>query len=292
MKATVDFIVQEVATRELASNKSTNVTTDGASNTKYPSVKAIKDYVDVLAPAKTYGYVAATLTSPPSINPYTYTLLTATGEGLSITLDEISASPVGTTFFIKNTSAFFISLTTVAFTINNSFGITIKPNALYKIEKVGTSDIVSYELVNDINGVFPTFTQMRAEIVNSIASQYIFNPAFLDLANTPVVLFNNPYPTKIAIPNTIVIKYKHNGIATPTAFNWIVKVGTRTVATQNSFVTSKTSNMIQVITSINMDSLDMSDETLKGANITLSTSTNPLTTNGQLLVSAAYTYFD
>ena len=28
-------------------NKSTNVTTDGASNIKYPSVKAVKDYVDV-----------------------------------------------------------------------------------------------------------------------------------------------------------------------------------------------------------------------------------------------------
>jgi hypothetical protein len=27
-------------------NKSTNVTTDGTSNTKYPSVKSVKDYVD------------------------------------------------------------------------------------------------------------------------------------------------------------------------------------------------------------------------------------------------------
>ena len=34
------------ATKEDLSNKSTNVSNDGASNTKYPSVKAVKDYVD------------------------------------------------------------------------------------------------------------------------------------------------------------------------------------------------------------------------------------------------------
>lgn len=35
-------------TAENTANKSTNVTTDGASDTKYPSVKAVKDYVDPL----------------------------------------------------------------------------------------------------------------------------------------------------------------------------------------------------------------------------------------------------
>ncbi|WP_185963160.1 hypothetical protein, partial [Flavobacterium gawalongense] len=34
------------ATKEALANKSTNVTTDGASDTKYPSVKSVKDYVD------------------------------------------------------------------------------------------------------------------------------------------------------------------------------------------------------------------------------------------------------
>jgi hypothetical protein len=34
------------ATKEDLSNKSTNVSNDGASNTKYPSVKAVKDYLD------------------------------------------------------------------------------------------------------------------------------------------------------------------------------------------------------------------------------------------------------
>lgn len=40
-------------TPENTANKSTNVTTDGASNTKYPSVKAIKDYTDAKAIAAT-----------------------------------------------------------------------------------------------------------------------------------------------------------------------------------------------------------------------------------------------
>src|SRR6185312_10462483 len=35
------------ATKEDVANKSTDVTTDGSSDTKYPSVKAVKDYIDV-----------------------------------------------------------------------------------------------------------------------------------------------------------------------------------------------------------------------------------------------------
>ena len=38
--------VPALANKENASNKSTSVQTDGSSNTKYPSVKAVKDYVD------------------------------------------------------------------------------------------------------------------------------------------------------------------------------------------------------------------------------------------------------
>ena len=34
------------ATKEDVANKSTDVTTDGTSDTKYPSVKSVKDYVD------------------------------------------------------------------------------------------------------------------------------------------------------------------------------------------------------------------------------------------------------
>ena len=36
----------ERITKEDVANKSTDVTTDGSSDTKYPSVKSVKDYVD------------------------------------------------------------------------------------------------------------------------------------------------------------------------------------------------------------------------------------------------------
>jgi hypothetical protein len=46
MKDTIDYTTEQIAASELLANKSTNVATDGLSNTKYPSVKAVKDYAD------------------------------------------------------------------------------------------------------------------------------------------------------------------------------------------------------------------------------------------------------
>jgi len=55
LDASIDYTVQEISTvnsnKENSSNKSTNITTDGASDTKYPSVKAVKTYVDANIPA-------------------------------------------------------------------------------------------------------------------------------------------------------------------------------------------------------------------------------------------------
>lgn len=48
MKDTIDYTTEQIALAEVLSNKSTNVATDGASNTKYPSVKSVKDYADGL----------------------------------------------------------------------------------------------------------------------------------------------------------------------------------------------------------------------------------------------------
>ena len=56
---------------ESVSNKSINVTTDGASDTKYPSVKAVKTYVDAnsgVAPYKVYtALISQTSTNAPSV---------------------------------------------------------------------------------------------------------------------------------------------------------------------------------------------------------------------------------
>lgn len=46
LKSVVDYTDQQDALKENISNKSINVVTDGASDLKYPSVKAVKDYVD------------------------------------------------------------------------------------------------------------------------------------------------------------------------------------------------------------------------------------------------------
>lgn len=49
MKDTIDYTTEQIALAEVLTNKSTNVTTDAASDTKYPSVKAVKTYVDANA---------------------------------------------------------------------------------------------------------------------------------------------------------------------------------------------------------------------------------------------------
>jgi len=54
IKDTIDYTTEQIALAEVLTNKSTNVTTDGASDTKYPSVKAVKTYVDANAGGLTF----------------------------------------------------------------------------------------------------------------------------------------------------------------------------------------------------------------------------------------------
>lgn len=53
--------------KEASSNKSTNVTTDGASDTKYPSAKAVKTYADAKSAAVVAALVAGLPTSDPAV---------------------------------------------------------------------------------------------------------------------------------------------------------------------------------------------------------------------------------
>jgi hypothetical protein len=62
VKAVKTYVDTNITAAELLINKSINVTTDGASDTKYPSVKAVKTYVDANAggfTAKTSGNIDA-----------------------------------------------------------------------------------------------------------------------------------------------------------------------------------------------------------------------------------------
>lgn len=89
MKDTIDYTTEQVGASELLVNKSTNVATDGASDAKYPSVKAVKTYVDTNSYSK--GYLELTFwlsisSSVPTVeeivndfigNTFTYTISTA-----------------------------------------------------------------------------------------------------------------------------------------------------------------------------------------------------------------------
>lgn len=70
VKAVKTYVDANISAAELLINKSINVTTDGASDVKYPSVKAVKTYVDANAGvvAKTSG--AITLSATPTVLPY------------------------------------------------------------------------------------------------------------------------------------------------------------------------------------------------------------------------------
>ena len=48
LKDSIDYTTEQSALAEKLTNKSTDVASDGSSNTKYPSVKAVKDYADGL----------------------------------------------------------------------------------------------------------------------------------------------------------------------------------------------------------------------------------------------------
>jgi len=71
MKDTIDYTTEQIALAEVLTNKSTNVTTDGASDTKYPSVKAVKTYVDANAGVQVAKSVKRTLTHSELLNIFT-----------------------------------------------------------------------------------------------------------------------------------------------------------------------------------------------------------------------------
>lgn len=67
MKDTIDYTTEQIALAEVLTNKSTNVTTDGASDTKYPSVKAVKTYVDNIFTPIYKIFIEQSSTSNPTV---------------------------------------------------------------------------------------------------------------------------------------------------------------------------------------------------------------------------------
>jgi len=85
MKDTIDYTTEQIALAEVLTNKSTNVTTDGASDTKYPSVKAVKDYVDANSGGGTFLVYSALISQSGTSNPTLKELENTTGVTFSCT---------------------------------------------------------------------------------------------------------------------------------------------------------------------------------------------------------------
>ncbi|SFZ93256.1 hypothetical protein SAMN05428642_10323 [Flaviramulus basaltis] len=115
--------------KENLTNKSTNVTTDAASDTKYPSVKSVKSYVDASADAKVAdAIVDAVTTVAPSQNAvfdalglkanlasptFTGTPILPTGTtGITQTAGNNTTAVATTAFVTTATSGKFVDLTT------------------------------------------------------------------------------------------------------------------------------------------------------------------------------------
>jgi len=111
--------VPALANKENSSNKSTSVQTDGSSNTKYPSVKAVKTYVD----QATMG-----------------TALQATVDGkadkASPTFTGTPVLPTGTTGITQSTSDNSTKLATTAFVQAATVGIALQATVDAKADKL------------------------------------------------------------------------------------------------------------------------------------------------------------
>ena len=124
LKNTYDNYVNSIAACEVWSNKSTNVTTDGASDSKYPSVKAVKTYVDANAGVvlKTKGTISGGTSSPYPQSTFDITLANTVAINSRINLKNATPS-IGTVYRVINVGAFTIYVrasdaTTQVFAIN------------------------------------------------------------------------------------------------------------------------------------------------------------------------------
>ncbi|MDH4403273.1 MAG: hypothetical protein QE264_03395 [Flavobacterium sp.] len=127
------------ATKENSSNKSTNVSSDGTSNTKYPTVKAVKDYVDFANLNDQIG-IAYTLQSSDSGKVLTMNNASA------ITLTVPSGLPVGfnCTIVQKGAGAVtFVSATGVTTANRLSRTMTAGQNAVATIVSISSNYFIT-----------------------------------------------------------------------------------------------------------------------------------------------------
>jgi hypothetical protein len=97
----------DISGKEDTVNKSTNVATDGTSDTKYPTVKAVKTYVDAnvgVGVSKTYGPITA-----GSVSPYPF---------LTFSMNTVDSVSIGDRVNLPMTSE--IGKEVIVFAMNNA----------------------------------------------------------------------------------------------------------------------------------------------------------------------------
>lgn len=142
------YTTARAALKEDVANKSTNVTTDASSDTKYPSVKAVKTYVDAKVPTATASNSGQVLTvnasgipgwATPSSSSISLTGA-VTGSGTSSIATTLGASVVGST-----------NITDLSIAAADIANQTITATKLKGITTNGTS---GYSLTSDGSGGF------------------------------------------------------------------------------------------------------------------------------------------
>jgi hypothetical protein len=133
-------------TPENVVNKSTDVTTDGASNTKYPSVKAVKDYVDANAGGtQTFGTLEIENVSPYQILSYDLNSVITTGASDKAVLPASAAiGQIVYVFAMNNANNFTVrgnqagsSLISTGGIASQTSSVTILPNTSYLFISLG-----------------------------------------------------------------------------------------------------------------------------------------------------------
>jgi hypothetical protein len=130
LKANANNVVTSLNLKENISNKSTNVSIDGASDTKYPSVKAVKTYVD----AQLTGVSGAATISDADAN--TKGKIQLTGD-----LSGTAAAPTVPGLTLKANIADLLSLTSIV--NSNTSSITAETTRASAAELVLTNNVSS-----------------------------------------------------------------------------------------------------------------------------------------------------
>ena len=110
------------------------------------NLKSVVDYIDQQVPIKISRQVIASSVSPPDIKSIDFVRLSATEDFLEVTLS--GNHIVGKEYYVKNTTAFTITLIGIGENINGNSSLNILPNTYWHLikEDGSTNSITAFKL--------------------------------------------------------------------------------------------------------------------------------------------------